>query len=112
MTGEPKQARSATTSLVYLTVGALTVVWTIVWYIWLRRHEGTELQFLCCYGFFFSGIVLMALPLGLFVAVYALNPEYVMLLFTTSEGRKMVGMAIFMQIIGAIVIKKIVNIKV
>lgn len=59
-----------------------------------------------------SGIVLMALPLGLFIAVYALNPEYVMLLFTTEEGRKMVGAAIFMQIIGAIVIKKIVNIKV
>lgn len=59
-----------------------------------------------------SGIVLMALPLGLFVAVYALNPEYVMLLFTTEEGRKMVGAAIFMQIIGALVIKKIVNIKV
>jgi tight adherence protein B len=59
-----------------------------------------------------SGIVLMALPLGLFLAVYSLNPEYVMLLFTTDEGRKMVGGAIFMQIIGAFVIKKIVNIKV
>ena len=59
-----------------------------------------------------SGIVLMALPLGLFIAVYSLNPEYVMLLFTTEEGRKMVGAAIFMQLIGALVIKKIVNIKV
>lgn len=59
-----------------------------------------------------SGIVLMALPLGLFLAVYALNPEYVMLLFTTPEGRKMVAGAIVMQIIGAFVIKKIVNIKV
>lgn len=59
-----------------------------------------------------SGIVLMALPLGLFLAVYALNRDYVMLLFTTPEGRKMVGVAIVMQIIGAFVIKKIVNIKV
>ncbi|MFM9966364.1 MAG: type II secretion system F family protein [Planctomycetaceae bacterium] len=59
-----------------------------------------------------SGIVLMALPLGLFVAVYSLNPDYVMLLFTTEEGRKMVGAAIFMQLLGAVVIKKIVNIKV
>jgi tight adherence protein B len=59
-----------------------------------------------------SGIVLMALPLGLFLCVYALNPEYVMLLFTTEEGRKMVGAAIFLQILGAFVIKKIVNIKV
>jgi tight adherence protein B len=59
-----------------------------------------------------SSIVLMALPLGLFIAVYALNPEYVMLLFQTEEGRKMVGGAIFLQILGAVVIKKIVNIKV
>lgn len=59
-----------------------------------------------------SGIVLMALPLALFVAVYFLNPEYVMLLFTTAEGRQMVTIAIVMQLIGAYVIKKIVNIKV
>ena len=59
-----------------------------------------------------SGIVLMALPFALFLAVYALNPEYVQLLFTTEEGRKMVGIAIFMQLLGAVVIKKIVNIKV
>ena len=59
-----------------------------------------------------SGIVLMALPFGLFIAVYAMNPEYVMLLFTSEVGRKMVGIAVFMQILGAIVIKKIVNIKV
>ncbi|TXT37692.1 MAG: tight adherence protein B [Planctomycetota bacterium] len=59
-----------------------------------------------------SGIVLMALPFALFLAVYALNPEYVMLLFTSEEGRKMVGVAVVMQILGAVVIKKIVNIKV
>jgi hypothetical protein len=65
MHGEPKQARSATTALIYLTVGALTVVWTIIYYIWLRRHDGTEAQFLWCYGFFFSGIVLMVIGLAL-----------------------------------------------
>ena len=59
-----------------------------------------------------SGIVLMALPLGLFMAVYSLNAEYVSLLFTDPFGRKMVAGAVFMQIIGAFVIKKIVNIKV
>ena len=59
-----------------------------------------------------SGIVLMALPLGLFMAVYSLNPDYVTLLFTDPFGRKMVAGAIVMQIIGALVIKKIVNIKV
>lgn len=59
-----------------------------------------------------SGIVLMALPVALFVAVWRLNPEYVMLLFTDELGRKMVGVAIVLQIIGAYAIKKIIAIKV
>ena len=59
-----------------------------------------------------SGIVLLALPPLLFVAVYRLNPEYVLPLFTDPMGRKMLAGAIIMQLLGAIVIKKIVNIKV
>jgi len=59
-----------------------------------------------------SGIVLMALPVALFFAVYYLNPEYIMLLFTEPLGRKMIFVAAFLQILGAIVIKKIVAIKV
>jgi len=59
-----------------------------------------------------SGIVLMALPVGLFMAVYSLNADYVSLLFTDPFGRKMVAGALFMQILGAVVIKKIVDIKV
>lgn len=59
-----------------------------------------------------SGIVLMALPLALFVAVWRLNPEYMMLLFTDELGRKMVAGAVVLQIIGAYTIKKIIAIKV
>ena len=59
-----------------------------------------------------SGIVLMALPILLFIATYQMNPEYVMLLFTDEMGRKMIAGAVVMQILGAIVIKKIINIKV
>jgi len=59
-----------------------------------------------------SGVVLMALPIAIFFAVYYLNPDYVMLLFTTDLGKKMVAVGIVMQILGAIVIKKIINIKV
>lgn len=59
-----------------------------------------------------SGVVLMALPIALFFAVYYLNQEYVMLLFTDELGRKMVAAAAFLQILGAIAIKKIVAIKV
>ncbi len=59
-----------------------------------------------------SGIVLMALPVVLFLAVYRLNPDYVMVLFTDPMGKKMLGVAVFLQILGALVIRKIVNIKV
>jgi len=59
-----------------------------------------------------SGAVLMALPIVLFIAVYTLNPDYVMLLFTEPLGRKMLGGAILMQLIGAYVIKRIIDIKI
>ena len=59
-----------------------------------------------------SGIVLLALPFVLFLVVYYMNRDYVMLLFTDPMGKKMLAVAVIMQILGAIVIKKIVNIKV
>lgn len=59
-----------------------------------------------------SGIILMALPFLLFVVVYYLNPDYVMLLFSDSLGRQMLAVALFMQLLGALCIRKIVNIKV
>lgn len=59
-----------------------------------------------------SGIVLMLLPVALFFAVLYLNPEYVMTLFTDELGRKMIGVAIFLQVLGAVCIKKIIQIKV
>jgi tight adherence protein B len=59
-----------------------------------------------------SGVVLMALPIALFLAVYYLNPDYVMLLFTEELGRKMIAVAVVLQILGAVAIKKIVAIKI
>jgi tight adherence protein B len=59
-----------------------------------------------------SGIVLLALPFALFLAVYYLNPDYVMILFKDPMGTKMLTVAVIMQILGALVIRKIVNIKV
>ena len=43
---------------------------------------------------------------------WSFNPEYVMVLFTDPLGKKMLAVAVFMQILGALVIRKIVNIKV
>jgi tight adherence protein B len=59
-----------------------------------------------------SGVVLMGLPIALFFAVYYLNASYVMLLFEDPLGRKMIAFAAFLQVLGAITIKKIVNIKI
>lgn len=59
-----------------------------------------------------SGIVLLALPPGLFVVMYYLNREYAMVLFDDPAGRKLLGLALVMQILGAITIKKIIDVKV
>ena len=59
-----------------------------------------------------SGIVLMALPIMLFFAVWKLNPDYVMLLFEDELGKQMIGAAVVLQILGAFAIKKIIAIKV
>ena len=40
------------------------------------------------------------------------HPDYVMVLFTDPLGKKMLVGAIIMQVLGALVIRKIVNIKV
>lgn len=59
-----------------------------------------------------SGIVLLALPPVLFIVMYRLNADYVMVLFRDEMGKKMLAFAVVMQLIGAYVIKKIINIRV
>ncbi len=59
-----------------------------------------------------SGTVLLAMPPVLLGVMMVLNYDYVMLLFNTEIGNKMLGVAAIMQLVGAIVIKKIINIKV
>lgn len=59
-----------------------------------------------------SGVVLLALPVLLFFAVYRLNPDYASVLFTDPAGKKLLAVAVILQLLGAVVIRKIVNIKV
>jgi tight adherence protein B len=59
-----------------------------------------------------SGVVLLGLPFLLLIAVYNFNPDYIKVLFTDPMGKKMLVVAALMQILGALVIRKIVNIKV
>jgi tight adherence protein B len=59
-----------------------------------------------------SGVVLIALPFALFGFMLNVKPDYVETLWTTDLGKKMAVAAIIAQVIGALVIRKIVNIKV
>ena len=59
-----------------------------------------------------SGAVLLGLPPVLFLAMLKINYEYVMQLFTDEIGQYLLGVALITQLIGAIVIKKIITIKV
>lgn len=59
-----------------------------------------------------SGVVLIALPFGLFLFMLNMKPDYVDKLWTTEKGRQMSVFALIMQVLGAAVIKKIVDIKV
>ena len=59
-----------------------------------------------------SGVVLIALPFGLFAFMLHIKPDYVEALWTKELGIRMSIFAIIAQILGALVIKKIVDIKV
>jgi tight adherence protein B len=59
-----------------------------------------------------SGVVLIALPIGLFLMMLYLKPDYISILWTEEAGIKMSIAALVLMIIGAFVIKKIVDIKV
>jgi len=59
-----------------------------------------------------SGVILIALPFGLFLIMLHIKPEYVEKLWTHELGIKMSVFALIMQLLGAVVIRKIVNIKV
>lgn len=59
-----------------------------------------------------SGIVLLALPPVLFLVMLRLNYDYVMMLFNDPLGIKMLIGGIIFQVLGAVVIKKIITIKV
>ncbi len=59
-----------------------------------------------------SGYVLLALPVVCFGAMLKINFEYAMTLFNHPTGQMMATFALVMQLMGWIMIKKIINIKV
>ena len=59
-----------------------------------------------------SGVILILLPFVLFLMMLYIKPDYVEKLWTTELGIRMSVGALIAQLVGALVIKKIVNIKV
>jgi len=59
-----------------------------------------------------SGIIIGFLPVVLAVIMTGLNPEYIMTLFTSEVGRLMLLAAIGGELLGILLIKRIVNIQV
>ena len=59
-----------------------------------------------------SGAILLAMPPALFVIVWFINRDYIMQLFLEKEGIRLIVYALLLQLLGAIIIKKIVDIKV
>ena len=59
-----------------------------------------------------SAIILFALPFFLALALSVVSPKYLGVLFTDPLGRGMVGGAAVIMVIGAMIIKKMIHLKV
>lgn len=60
----------------------------------------------------FSALVITLLPIAIAAVIFFLNPSYISTLFTTVIGVVMVAAAVIMEIVGVILLKKIVNIEI
>lgn len=60
----------------------------------------------------FTGYLLAALPIAIGSLIYALNPEYMSILVTEPVGRLMIMVAAVLQIVGYLVIRRIIDIEV
>jgi len=56
-----------------------------------------------------SGHILTVLPLVMAGILYMIQPEYLLVLFNDTAGKKMVTVALVLQVMGYLVIRKIVN---
>jgi tight adherence protein B len=51
------------------------------------------------------------MPFLMGLAIFALNPGYMSILFTSTAGKVLIGMSLVMMAIGGLIIKKIVSFK-
>ena len=60
----------------------------------------------------FSALILAMLPVGIFLTLYFVNPDYIMLLLTDSQGHRLLMGGILSMLIGILWMSKIIQIKV
>jgi RsiW-degrading membrane proteinase PrsW (M82 family) len=61
-----QETSSARISLTYITLGAMSVVWTCVWYVYLFNNPPeTHGVFYLCGGFLVTGLILILIGFGL-----------------------------------------------
>jgi tight adherence protein B len=59
-----------------------------------------------------SAWLLCGLPIGVALAITVMNPEYMSVLWKDSRGHYLIGAALFMQVTGMLIIRKILSIKI
>ena len=59
-----------------------------------------------------SGIILSLLPVGIAVLIGMMNPEYLKPLWFEKTGRIMIAVAVILQVLGMLAIRKIIRIKI
>jgi tight adherence protein B len=59
-----------------------------------------------------SGLILALIPVALALVLWIINPGYLKVLFITRTGQYMVGAAVVLQVIGFLVIRKIIRIQI
>ncbi len=69
-----KTSSAARLSIIYITIGTLVMVWSSIYFIWLRNHNDPSLEsrFYWCYGFLLSGLTVTVIgallgPIGMAV---------------------------------------------
>lgn len=48
-------------ALTYITIGAMTVIWAGVWYVYLLNNPGKETHYYWCTGFLITGLAMMVI---------------------------------------------------
>jgi tight adherence protein B len=60
----------------------------------------------------FQSIILFIMPFGIALTMYVINPGYLTPLFTNKLGYLLIGIMLFMQLVGGLWLKKLVTIDV